>query len=371
MLSRRRAPPPRQQGGMPPTKGRPRMASPRKPKASGSKAPAKDYAVGYGKPPKANQFKPNQSGNPRGESRMVRARKADRDSSPFDMTIINESARPVAITENGKRTQISTYQAISRSLMIDAAKGNRSAQKLAIDKVEAAHARQQIAARERFGLLVQYYTSQIATRNGPTPPAPHDAQYWPHPDDVELDYVLCIGEVVGPIDARQAEPFAALIDDYRLWQARLVWLQDMASQWRDDLRYFQDKAANAITELLDRISRFLPPSFKAQLDWATSETPDGALDIEGDNGQIFNLALIEPQGNDMVYCLYQLFNGAGSASDKVGARARLDIAANTTSLVNRLQIERQNRDAGMAPGLAVPEFNEFYEEYAEEDKSAP
>lgn len=351
------------------------MAKSRKPNAPGSKAGDAGDPVGYCNPPKTHQFKPNQSGNPGGSSAKVRARKMDRENSPHDSMILDESVRPVAITENGKRTQIPVIQAVHRSAMIDAVKGDRSAQKLIIPQVQAAQERREAAARERFGLLVQYHTNQVIARNSPTSPAPQDAQYWPHPDDVRLDYTRGSGEVVGPIDARQAEAFAALIDDHRLWHARLTWLEDKASEAGDDVRDFYGNVTEAVRGLLDRIGGSLPSSFKAQLNWESEAAAD-ALEIEGLDRRIVNLALLDLQGDEMAYCLYQLFTDARAASAGVPRRSRIDITANTTALINRLRIERQAYDANMAPAPAAPEFGDFYEGIAGEspgsgDEAAP
>jgi len=344
------------------------MAKPPKPQPARTPGGPADYTVGYAKPPKATQFTKGRSGNPGGASKKVRARKADGDSSPFDKIILDEITRPVAITENGKRKKISTFRAISRSLMIDAAKGSRSAQKLVIDRVQAAHYHQKAAATERFGLLVQYYTSRIATRNSSTPPACDDAQSWPQAVDIELDYRHCLGQVVGPIDLKQAQPFFALVEEYRVWQARYAQLQIMESQVGGEMQASYERAIGAISRLLDTIRQHLPPSFIARLDWDESGIPVGALNVEGLDGEMVCLTLVAPQGNAMCYGLYYFVARAMDALAKVAGRARLNIAANTASFINRLQIERQSRDAGAAPPETVPEFGDFYDEFATEYK---
>ena len=341
------------------------MAKPPKPH-SGSAA---NYPVGYGKPPKASQFRKGQSGNPGGASKKVRARKADRNGSPFDQIMLDEIGRPVAITENGKRTKIPTSRAIGRSLMIDAVKGNRSAQKLAIAGVQAAYDRRQAATTERFGLLVQYHTSQVSVRNGPTAPA--DAGLWPHPSDVELDYRNCTGRVIGPIDPQQAQPFFALVAEYRVWQARLGQLETMANPSGGDMHELYVSAVSAITCLLSATRNHLPPSFKEKLDWDDGEIPARALDIDGLNdGETVNLALLPPESDDIVYGLYQLCSGAMDASAEIRDRTKLNFDANTTSLINRLQTERQNREGGAAPAPTVPNFDDFYDGFAAEGRSS-
>ena len=322
---------------------------------------AADYLVGYGKAPKANQFKKGQSGNPSGASKKARARKADKGGSPFDLTILNEAKRKIMINDNGVRSEITTHEAVVRKLTIGAAKGDRSAQKQYFDQLLPALERQQKEKMVRFGLLAQFVQEQAAVRGSA---AIFDSMpIWPNPADLALDYLNCSGEVLGPINAQQAHPFIALVGEYRIWQARLDQLRTMASQAGNEMRLFYGQAFDVIAGLLGIISHHLPPSFKAELEWQSGEIPADALDIEGLNDEMVNLAHLPPEGNEIAYGLYQLVSGAVTASAEVRGRAKLNIAANTTSLINRLQVERQNRDGGAPPPPAVIEFAQLYEEF--------
>lgn len=97
------------------------MAKPPKPPTQPANT-SENYSVGYGKPPKANRFQPGQSGNPSGASKKVRARKAEGLGSAFDQSFLEEGNRMLVVHENGKRIKIPMARAISRSLMIAAAK---------------------------------------------------------------------------------------------------------------------------------------------------------------------------------------------------------------------------------------------------------
>jgi hypothetical protein len=323
-----------------------------------------DHPVGYCEPPKASRFQKGRSGNPGGGSKKVRARKADANGSPFDSDILDEVRRMVTVTEDGQRTRISASRAISRGLTVDAIKGNRSARKLLIDQLQVAHERQQALAFEQLGLLLQYIASQRAIQGGSSAGGVSEP-LWPHPDDVLIDYTRCTARVVGPIDAQQAQPFIVLVGESRVWRARLHQLQAMADQTSGGMREDYGVAIGAIENLVGVIRDRLPLSFRAQLEWEDDEVRAGALDIEGPTaGETINLALISPDGNESICVLPALAGSARTAAAGVRGRTKLTIADNTTSLINRLQIERQARNGGAPPAPAVPEFAAFYKEFA-------
>lgn len=74
-----------------------------------------DYEVGFGKPPKATQFKKGQSGNPRGRP------KGSVNLATIFRRVINEK---IVITENGKQKSVSKGEAAVKQLANGAAKGN-------------------------------------------------------------------------------------------------------------------------------------------------------------------------------------------------------------------------------------------------------
>jgi hypothetical protein len=71
--------------------------------------------VGYGKPPRASQFKPGQSGNPKGRPKGAKS----------ENTILQELlSHKVGITERGKTRKIILMEAILRKIAEDCLKGN-------------------------------------------------------------------------------------------------------------------------------------------------------------------------------------------------------------------------------------------------------
>ena len=85
-----------------------------------------DYEVGYGKPPKNSQFKPGQSGNPKGRSKGARNLKTD---------LAEELSETLTIRENGKTQKISKRRAMIKSTMAKALKGDPRAIKLVLDMI--------------------------------------------------------------------------------------------------------------------------------------------------------------------------------------------------------------------------------------------
>ena len=72
--------------------------------ASGS-APKPDYEVGYGKPPKDRQFKPHQSGNPRGRKKKEK----NEDFRVLTERILDES---VTVQDGKRRRKITRLESI-------------------------------------------------------------------------------------------------------------------------------------------------------------------------------------------------------------------------------------------------------------------
>jgi len=83
----------------------------------------KPYEVGFGKPPKATQFREGQSGNPKGRPK----------GKPNLVTVINRTLQAkVIINENGRRREVTKYEAGMIQLSNKAASGDLPALKMVI-----------------------------------------------------------------------------------------------------------------------------------------------------------------------------------------------------------------------------------------------
>jgi|SRR5215831_5077821 len=94
--------------------------------AKKKKAPAQDsIPVGYGRPPVHSRFRKGQSGNPTGKRRHGEAERAQ-------ALIWKEAYRSLTLREGDKLTRMPALQAVARSLMTCAVKGNIAAQRAVV-----------------------------------------------------------------------------------------------------------------------------------------------------------------------------------------------------------------------------------------------
>jgi hypothetical protein len=104
--------------------------------------------VGYGKPPVHSRFRKGQSGNPTGKRRHGNAERAQ-------ALIWEEAYRLLSVREGDKVTRMPALQAVVRSQIASAAKGNVTAQRAVIKgiqemEVEARASRAGGAANKRL-----------------------------------------------------------------------------------------------------------------------------------------------------------------------------------------------------------------------------
>jgi hypothetical protein len=87
------------------------------------------YAVGYGKPPVHTQFRKGQSGNPGGRPRRAATERAK-------ALALREAYRTVTVKEGGRAFALPAIQAILRSQIVLAAKGNVQAQRAVLAAIQ-------------------------------------------------------------------------------------------------------------------------------------------------------------------------------------------------------------------------------------------
>jgi uncharacterized protein DUF5681 len=102
----------------------------------------RSYEVGYGKPPMHTRFRKGVSGNPRGGSRTQRAARVS-------ALALKEAYRMVTVREGDKVTSLPAIQAVMRSQVALAVKGNGPAQRALIAAIHALEQERAIEATEQ------------------------------------------------------------------------------------------------------------------------------------------------------------------------------------------------------------------------------
>jgi hypothetical protein len=107
------------------------MTKSRKPKGLTKRRPrlaADDNDVGYGKPPRANQFKPGKSGNPKGRPTGAKS----------EATILHDLLQhKISLNERGKARKITIHEGILRRIIEDCLKGDTKSAAFLLNRYHA------------------------------------------------------------------------------------------------------------------------------------------------------------------------------------------------------------------------------------------
>lgn len=154
------------------------------------------YETGYKRPPKQNQFKKGQSGNPKGRPRGAASglRLSD---DPMLMAAYTAMKKTVAVRDGSSISHLSIPDALFQAALRDALKGNARSWGLASDHIRTAslvRAREIKETQDIWRRYKQSYPKLLADaeRDGQPPPLPHA-------DDVVFDDEEGV-RFVGPIE---------------------------------------------------------------------------------------------------------------------------------------------------------------------------
>src|SRR6516164_1534536 len=116
----------------------------------------RDYAVGYGRPPRHTRFEKGRSGNPKGRPSGAK------NLSTLFIEALNET---VIIAENGGRRKISKRQAIVKQIVNKAAKGDWRCTKLLLElPQEPGSARERESSESSCGAADKRPIDQLKAR---------------------------------------------------------------------------------------------------------------------------------------------------------------------------------------------------------------
>ena len=165
--------------------------------------------VGHKNPPKETRFRKGQSGNPKGRPKKKVA-DLDVGAESMNAMVLKEAARLVRIREGDETKEVPAVEAVLRSEIVSASKGNSYAQRNFIDRVVRAEGERQREIKKRIEIWEEYIEKvgalfALAEKNGEPPPTIR-----PHPDDVIIDYEKGV-RIIGPIDEEEEAKLAETI----------------------------------------------------------------------------------------------------------------------------------------------------------------
>lgn len=156
------------------------------------------YEVGFKKPPKSTQFRKGQSGNPKGRPKKQKPAPLKFSDAPSDRILEEEIYRLVTLLENGKPVELTALQAIRRSQMASAIKGNRFARKEILEQTEKLEQEKSAEKMARYIFLKEckergeQMRAEALQKGLPIP------ELLPHPDDIVLNPVTGEASINGP-----------------------------------------------------------------------------------------------------------------------------------------------------------------------------
>lgn len=223
------------------------------------KSQSQDSDVGYGRPPKASQFKPGQSGNPNGRPRGAKTRRFAGGGYLLQDTLVAEMERMIPIREGGQEMSISQIQAVVRQVFVKSMQGNMRAAELLLKHAALI---QQMEQRRNERFLDQVLTHKVQAsaevRRRQAKGITDMSDILPHPDHIDVDFTT--GEVLisGPMSQSEQEAIeagAALLHYKKMVLAEFDKLP--ADTWPADLRKDMAKARHAIEAEIVALSEAL------------------------------------------------------------------------------------------------------------------
>jgi len=221
-------------------------------------------AVGYGRPPKSSQFRPGQSGNPRGRPRKKES-PPERlpELFPTREAVRLEARRLIAIKDAAGRHEVTGIEAVVRAQYVKAMQGSVFAQREILNRQLAEDERRYQERKANFNFWHDYQTDarsrmEAARRAGKIEPDP-----LPHPDDIDLDWETLGVRFRGPVDEQALADTNCVLELRRL---ALMMSQYLGEEISRPARKGDDYMIGQYFGVFALASACLPPRLRPLID---------------------------------------------------------------------------------------------------------
>jgi Family of unknown function (DUF5681) len=169
-----------------------------------------DPEVGYGRPPKATQFKPGQSGNPKGRPKGAKTRRFASGGHNLRDALLAEMERIIVIQEGDQQVEMTQLQAVLRRLMIMAMKGDIDAIRMLLRYAEQMQREDRQLHERLLEQMLKYKVKAEAELQQRQAKGITDiSDILPHPDHIDVDFVTGEVLITGPMSPAEAAAIEA------------------------------------------------------------------------------------------------------------------------------------------------------------------